>query len=100
MKLLSMNSDSKNNINSSSGKGAEDVHLGISGDAADPGTDKSHVTHDGNSASIRNPSTKPISTDVNVVVNIHRGPATPAQKQSWNRFWQKMIMEVKKEAKE
>jgi hypothetical protein len=40
---------------------------------------------------------KPISTDVSVVVNIQPGPVSPAQKQAWDRFWQKLIVEVKKE---
>jgi hypothetical protein len=37
---------------------------------------------------------------VNVVVNIHPGTGLQAQKQAWNRFWQKMIVEVKKEIRE
>jgi len=30
-----------------------------------------------------------------VILNIKRGPASPAQKQAWKRFWQKLISEVK-----
>ncbi len=30
-----------------------------------------------------------------VTMNIQSGPMTPAQKQAWKRFWQKVITEVK-----
>ena len=36
-------------------------------------------------------------TATNLVVNIHPGTTSPAQKQAWGRFWQKIIIEVKKE---
>jgi hypothetical protein len=49
---------------------------------------------------IRIPSTKPISTNVSVVVNIHSGTISPAQKQAWGRFWQKIVIEAKKETRE
>ena len=35
-----------------------------------------------------------------VILNIKRGPASPAQKQAWKRFWQKLISEVKAEEPE
>ena len=34
---------------------------------------------------------------VSVVVNIHPGTTSLAQKQAWGRFWQKIIIEAKKE---
>ncbi len=34
-------------------------------------------------------------TDIKVKVNIQPGPVSPAQKQAWERFWQKLITEVK-----
>ena len=46
---------------------------------------------------IRIPSTKPITAAMSVVVNIQPGTVSPAQKQAWGRFWQKIIIEVKKE---
>jgi len=30
-----------------------------------------------------------------VMVNIQPGPTSPAQKQAWKRFWQKLIAEAK-----
>jgi hypothetical protein len=30
-----------------------------------------------------------------VTLDIKPGPASPAQKQAWKRFWQKLIAEVK-----
>jgi len=35
-----------------------------------------------------------------VILNIKRGPASPAQKQEWKRFWQKLISEVKADESE
>jgi hypothetical protein len=35
------------------------------------------------------------ATSIKVVLNIRPGPASPAQKQAWKRFWQKLISEVK-----
>jgi len=34
-----------------------------------------------------------------VTVNIRPGRATPAQKQAWKRFWQKIIGEAQREVK-
>ena len=62
--------------------------------------DKSPNVNSDSNDLIRIQSTKPISTDVSVVVNIHPGVASPAQKQVWGRFWQKIIIEVKKESGE
>ena len=59
--------------------------------------DKSPNVNTDSNDLIRIPSTKPISTDVSVVVNIQPGPVSPAQKQAWGRFWQKIIIGVKKE---
>jgi hypothetical protein len=36
-------------------------------------------------------------TATNLVVNIRLGTTSLAQKQAWGRFWQKIIIEVKKE---
>jgi hypothetical protein len=36
---------------------------------------------------------------VKLTVNIQPGPASPAQKQAFKRFWQKLIAEAKGEAK-
>ena len=38
-------------------------------------------------------------TQVNVTLAIRPGPASPAQKTAWRRFWQHMIAEAKDEAK-
>ena len=35
------------------------------------------------------------TASIKVVVNIKPGPASPAQKQAWHKFWQKLISEVK-----
>jgi len=35
------------------------------------------------------------TASTNVVVDIKPGPASPAQKQAWKRFWRKLISEVK-----
>ena len=43
------------------------------------------------------PSANPASAALNVVVNIHHGKVSPAQKQAWKMFYQKLIVEVKKE---
>jgi len=34
---------------------------------------------------------------VKVTVNIKPGPVSPAQKQAWRRFWQKLIAQVQEE---
>jgi hypothetical protein len=34
---------------------------------------------------------------IKVTVDIRRGPASPAQKFAWKRFWQKLISEVKRD---
>ena len=39
-------------------------------------------------------------TGIKVKANIKTGPASPAQKASWRKFWQKLIAEVKAEEKE
>jgi len=41
---------------------------------------------------VAKPDTK---TQSKVTVNIRPGPMSPAQKQVWRRFWQKLIAEVK-----
>ena len=46
------------------------------------------------------PTLKTTGNSTNVVVNIQPGPASPAQRQAWKRFWQKLIAEVKAEEKE
>jgi len=33
-----------------------------------------------------------------VIVRFETGPVSPAQRQAWRRFWQKMIDETKSEA--
>jgi len=38
------------------------------------------------------PETKPA-----VTLRIERGPVSPAQKQAWKHFWQKLISECKRE---
>ncbi len=53
-----------------------------------------------NSDLIRIPLTKSASTSVRVTVDIQPGTGSPAQKQAWNRFWQKIIIGVKKETGE
>jgi hypothetical protein len=35
------------------------------------------------------------TASIKVVVDIKPGPASPAQKQAWKRFWGKLISEVK-----
>jgi hypothetical protein len=50
-----------------------------------------------NSTVTKMSSGKPISTAAKLVVNINPGTTSPMQKQAWNRFWQKLMMEVKKE---
>ena len=35
------------------------------------------------------------STKSKVTVNVHPGTMSPAQKQAWRKFWQKLITEVK-----
>ena len=35
------------------------------------------------------------STQPRVIVNIRPGEMSPAQKQAWRKFWQKLITEVK-----
>ena len=35
---------------------------------------------------------------IKVTVNIVSGQVTPAQRQAWKRFWQKLIAEAKNEA--
>ena len=40
------------------------------------------------------------TTVTNPVVNIQPGTTSPAQKQAWGRFWQKIIIGVKKETGE
>ena len=34
---------------------------------------------------------------IKVTVNIAAGPVTPAQRQAWKKFWQKLIAEAKSE---
>ena len=68
--------------------------------AAPAGKDNSPNVNTDSSDLIRIPSAEPTSKIVNVVVNIHPGAASPAQKQAWGRFWQKIIIEVKKETGE
>lgn len=34
-------------------------------------------------------------TQAKVTVNIRLGPVSPAQKQAWKRFWQKLLAEAK-----
>lgn len=65
--------------------------------AVPAGKDKSSIVNTDNNDLIRIPSTKHLSTNVNVAVNIQPGTASPVQTQAWKRFWQKMIVEVKKE---
>ena len=36
-----------------------------------------------------------IKDTIKVKVDIRPGPVSPAQKQAWRRFWQKLIAEVK-----
>jgi hypothetical protein len=35
---------------------------------------------------------------ITISVKIQPGPATPAQREQWRHFWQKMIAEAKSEA--
>lgn len=35
--------------------------------------------------------------EIRVKIDIRPGPASPAQKVAWRRFWQKLIAEVKSE---
>ena len=35
-----------------------------------------------------------------ITINIQPGPASPAQKQTWKRFWQKIISKVKANERE
>ncbi|MDO8491342.1 MAG: hypothetical protein Q7T04_04940 [Dehalococcoidia bacterium] len=35
--------------------------------------------------------------NIEVKVDIHPGPVSPAQKQAWRRFWQKVIAAAKSE---
>jgi len=37
---------------------------------------------------------------VRVTINLAPGPTSPAQKQAWRKFWEKLIAEVKQEATE
>jgi hypothetical protein len=39
------------------------------------------------------------ATEIQVSVEIRPGATSPAQKQAWKRFWQKLIAEAKSEAK-
>lgn len=39
----------------------------------------------------------PKSAEVEVDIRLGRGLTTPAQKQAWRRFWQKVITELKGE---
>ena len=43
--------------------------------------------------------TPKIKPEVKVTMRIAPGPVSPAQKQAWRRFWQKLITEAKGEAK-
>ena len=36
---------------------------------------------------------------IEIKVEIQPGPSSPAQKQAWNRFWVKLITQVKEEMK-
>lgn len=36
-------------------------------------------------------------TEVTLKVDIEPGPASPAQKAAWHKFWQKLISEAKRE---
>jgi hypothetical protein len=65
--------------------------------AAPAGENNSPNVNTENNDLIRIPSTKPITAAMSVVVNIQPGTVSPAQKQAWGRFWQKIIIEVKKE---
>ena len=38
-------------------------------------------------------------TGLKLRVDIRPGPVSPAQKTAWRKFWQKLIAEVKSEAK-
>ncbi len=37
---------------------------------------------------------------VHITINLTTGPASPAQKQAWRKFWTKLIAEVKQAATE
>ena len=37
------------------------------------------------------------NNEVKVTLNFHTGPATPAQYALWRKFWQRVIVETKKE---
>jgi hypothetical protein len=38
---------------------------------------------------------KTVRKPIKIMINIQPGPASPAQKTAWHKFWQKLIAEVK-----
>jgi hypothetical protein len=43
---------------------------------------------------------KETSRQVEVTIDIQPGPASPAQNEAWTKFWQLVILETQKEARE
>jgi len=70
--------------------------LAFLGNNLHPGADKRYKSNNNDDqAKILAVKARPTAT--NLVVNINPGTTSPAQKQAWGRFWQKIIIEVKKE---
>jgi hypothetical protein len=76
----------------------ESSRLAFLGNNLQPGADKSNKSNNNDQAKMLGRKSR--STATNLVVNIHIGTASPAQKQAWGRFWQKIVIEVKKETSE
>lgn len=76
----------------------ESASLAFLGNNLQTGAEKCNKPN--NSEDAKMPGGKSRSTTANLVINIPLGTASPAQKQAWGRFWQEIVIEVKKETGE